>query len=109
MSDQGIDELLAEHFGTPPGVDRLDNLEGDVWRHIHARRAARGRGGRPTPLLAPRFRLAAVGLAVALGLLAGGMPRGPTAGGASSLQALDMQVFTAPAGYLTPSIFAGEL
>lgn len=108
MGDGRLDRWLAVHFETPPGVDRLDNLEGDVWRLIHARRAARGAWRWPPPPLAPRFRLAAVGLAIAVGLLAGGAPGGLTAGEAS-LQALDMQVFTARAGHLPSTVLAGRI
>ena len=66
MSDR-LDELVGRLAGSP--TDRgLEGLESEIGRRIHLRRQE----ARATTLLAP-IRVASIGLALAMGVTAGGL------------------------------------
>lgn len=106
MLNKMLNRLLATHFRESPAGNRLDRLEQDVWRRIHATAADAALPWQEKMLLAfsvPRFQLASLAIAVVLGLsLSPAIPLGKIAH--ADQPALDMSMFTARAPYLTANL-----
>lgn len=102
-----LDRLLALHFREAPADRRLDRLEQDVWRRIHAAGTEATLPWQEKMLLAfgvPRFQLASLLAALIIGLSLS--PAIPLGGSAKADQPLlqDMRVFGAHAPYLTTNL-----
>lgn len=106
MLHKMIDRLLATHFRRQPAENRLDRLEQDVWRKIHAASADAALPWQEKMILAfgiPRFQLASLAIAVTLGLALS--PAIPLSKAIHAEQPIaDMQVFTIHAPYLTANL-----
>ncbi len=102
-----LDRLLALHFRDARADSRLDRLEQDVWRNIHAASGEAALPWQEKMLLAfgtPRFQLASLFAALILGIsLSPAIPLGNTEK-VDHVALPDMQVFTLHAPYLTANL-----
>lgn len=106
MMRKFLDRLLALHFREIPIDGRIDRLEQDVWRKIHAASADAALPWQEKMFLAfglPQFRFASLAAAVMLGIALGPVfAPGNVAHVNSGIP--DMQVFTAHAPYLMANL-----
>ncbi|MCH2546570.1 MAG: hypothetical protein MK052_03015 [Alphaproteobacteria bacterium] len=106
MIHKMLNRLLAMHFNEAPADHRLDRLEQDVWRKIHAASAEMVQPWYDKMALAfavPQFRMAAIAMALVIGITVSPvMNPGPAI--ASSGDALGMSVFSTNSPYLTSNL-----
>lgn len=106
MLHKMLNRLLTMHFRGTPAEQRLDQLEQDVWRRIHATTADAALPWQEKMLLAfgmPRFQLASLAIALVVGISLS--PAIPLGNAARVDQAVpDLQVFTIHAPYLTANL-----
>lgn len=107
MREDKLDDLLSAYAETPIDNSRLAWVESDVRRRIHAQ-ATTASTWPDTVISAfaiPQFRMASLGMAVMLGLLAS-----PAfVGHASAQSPLGLDMFTMKAPYLTDNMMAKNL
>ena len=106
MLHKMLNRLLTMHFKGAPAGQRLDRLEQDVWRRIHATTAEAALPWQEKMLLAfgmPRFQLASLAIALVVGIsLSPAIPLGYAAQADRAVP--DMQMFTVHAPYLTANL-----
>lgn len=106
MLNKMLNRLLTMHFRDQPDGQRLDRLEQDVWRRIHAASADAALPWQEKMLLAfgmPRFQLASLAVALILGIsLSPAIPLGNAVGADQTVP--DMSMFTVHAPYLTANL-----
>ena len=106
MLHKMLNRLLNIHFNEAPADHRLDRLEQDVWRKIHADSAEMVQPWYDKMALAfavPQFRMAAIAMALVIGITASPMvPLKPA--NASTQDVLGMSVFTSQSPYLTANL-----
>jgi hypothetical protein len=106
MLHKMLDRLLTMHFREPASNNKLDRLEQDVWRKIHAASADMVQPWYDKMALAfavPQFRMAAIAMALVIGITASPMvPLKPA--NASTQDVLGMSVFSANSPYLTANL-----
>jgi hypothetical protein len=102
MYHKMLDSLLRLHFRKMPAGRRLDSLEQDVWRKIHAASAEMVRPWHDKMLLAfdvPQFRMASLAMALVIGIGASPIFT-PSHAIASGGDVLGLNVFTVQSPYL---------
>lgn len=101
-----LDKLLVAHFRDVPFDVGLSHLEQDVWREIRAAQAETALPWTEKVLLAlnvPRFQMASLAMALALGLVfSPAFPPNDTTKVGTNLPG--MEVFTLDAPYLTTNL-----
>ena len=106
MLHKMLDKLLTMHFKESATAHKLDRLEQDVWRKIHAAGAEMVLPWYDKMALAfavPQFRMAAIAMALVIGITASPMVPLKLAN-ASMQDVLGMNVFSANSPYLTANL-----